>query len=236
MAEIIVALDLPSAGEALQLVDRIGETADFYKVGAPLFTRVGPSIIEELNRRDKRVFLDLKYHDIPNTVANAVAAAADLGVDLLTIHTTGGRAMLEAARTAAPRGSGPRILGVTLLTSLSAVEVGEIWDRGIDSLPDEVARLAASAADAELDGVVASPLEASALKELHGPGFLVVTPGIRPAGGQAGDQTRIATPAAAARAGADYLVIGRPVLTAKDPVEVIASIRSEIDQVEGDQG
>lgn len=228
MAEIIVALDLPTANEALRLVDRLGDTVGFYKIGAPLFTRVGPSIVEELTSRDKKVFLDLKYHDIPNTVAQAVEAAAALGISLLTVHASGGSAMLRAAREVVSQGGGPRILGVTLLTSFSAADVEEVWDKELRSLREEVARLAGVAADAGLDGVVASAMEAEALKRRHGPDFLVVTPGIRPAGHLAGDQTRIATPADAVRAGSDYLVVGRPVLTAEDPVALMEEMLEQI--------
>lgn len=233
MAEIIVALDLPTTAEALLLVDRLGAEVDFYKVGAPLFTRVGPSIVEELTGRGKRVFLDLKFHDIPNTVAQSVAAAAALGVDLLTVHASGGSAMLRAAREAVPPGAGTRILGVTLLTSLSAAEVEEVWGKELRSLREDVARLAAIAAEAGLDGVVASAIEAEALKRRHGPEFLVITPGIRPAGHLAGDQARIASPVEAVRAGSDFLVIGRPVLTADDPAAVIAAVQA---QIEADRG
>lgn len=236
MAEIIVALDLPTAPEALSLVDRLGDAVGFYKVGAPLFTRVGPAIVEELNRRGKRVFLDLKYHDIPNTVAQAVSAAAELEISLLTIHASGGSAMLRAAREVVARGEGPRLVGVTLLTSFSAADVEEVWDKELRSLREEVARLAAVAAEAGLDGVVASALEAEALKRRHGPEFLVVTPGIRPAGHLAGDQARIATPADAVRAGSDYLVIGRPVLTAEDPNGVIDTILAQMREAEGGEG
>jgi orotidine-5'-phosphate decarboxylase len=234
MAEIIVALDLPTAVEALSLVDRLGADVDFYKIGAPLFTRTGPAIVEELNSRGKRVFLDLKYHDIPNTVAQAVSAAAELDVALLTVHASGGSAMLRAAREAVPAGEGPRLLGVTLLTSFSAADVEEVWDKELRSLREEVARLAAVAAEAGLDGVIASALEAEALKRRHGPEFLVITPGIRPAGHLAGDQARVATPAEAVRAGSDYLVVGRPVLTAADPREVIDTIRAQIRDAEGE--
>lgn len=232
MAEIIVALDLPTAAEALDLVDRLGDDVGFYKVGAPLFTRVGPTIVEELNDRGKRVFLDLKYHDIPNTVAQAVAAAAALDVELLTLHASGGSAMLRAAREVVNRGEGPKLLGVTLLTSFSAAEVEEVWDKELRSLREEVARLAAVAADAGLDGVIASALEAEALKRRHGQEFLVITPGIRPAGHLAGDQARIATPAEAVRAGSDYLVVGRPVTSATDPREVVRTIREQIGEAE----
>jgi orotidine-5'-phosphate decarboxylase len=235
MAEIIVALDLPTAPEAFALVDRLGDEVGFYKVGAPLFTRAGPAVVEELNARGKRVFLDLKYHDIPNTVAQAVAAAAELDVALLTVHASGGSAMLRAAREAVPPGEGPKLLGVTLLTSFSAADVEEVWDKELRSLREEVARLAAVAAAAGLDGVIASALEAEALKRRHGPEFLVITPGIRPAGHLAGDQARIATPADAVRAGSDYLVVGRPVLTAADPSAVIRAIQEQIRETEGDE-
>jgi orotidine-5'-phosphate decarboxylase len=235
MTEIIVALDLPTSREALTLVDRLGDEVDFYKVGSPLFTRVGPGIIEELTKRGKRVFLDLKFHDIPNTVAQAVAAAAALGVDLLTLHASGGTAMLRAAREAVPPGEGPRLLGVTLLTSFSAADVEEVWDKELRSLREEVARLAAIAAEAGLDGVIASAMEAEALKRKHGPEFLVITPGIRPAGHLAGDQARIATPADATVAGSDYLVVGRPVLNAEEPEAVIAAIKTQVEEARGSE-
>lgn len=235
MAEMIVALDLPTAERALALVDRLGESVDYYKVGAPLFTRSGPAIVNELTRRGKRVFLDLKYHDIPNTVANAVAAAAELGVAMLTVHATGGSAMLRAAREAVGH-EGPRLVAVTLLTSFAATDLEEVWNKELRSLREEVARLAALAADAGMDGVVASAIEAEILKRKHGPEFTVVTPGIRPAGHGAGDQARVATPADAVRAGSDYLVVGRPIVAAEDPVAVAAEIQREIASARGGQG
>ena len=231
MAELIVALDHSSQRAALSLVDRLGDAVDFYKVGAPLFTRSGPVIIRHLRERGKRVFLDLKYHDIPNTVARAVESAAAMEVELLTVHASGGTAMLRAAREAAGE-EGPRIIAVTLLTSLSAAEVEEAWAKELRSMREEVTRLAALAADAGLDGVVASALEVEGIKRRHGPGFLVVTPGIRPASTEAADHFRSATPNDAVRAGADYLVVGRPIFDARKPVEAAEAILREMGAVE----
>ena len=232
MSEIIVALDLPSAEQALDLVDGLGEAVGFYKVGSPLFTRSGPRFVAELRARGKRVFLDLKYHDIPSTVANAVQSAAELEVDLITLHASGGEAMMRAARDVVGD-DGPRLLGVTILTSFTAFDVEQVWNKQILSVRDEVARLTNLAVDAGLHGVVTSPLEVESLKRRHGAGLIVVTPGIRPPDGQMGDQVRTATPAEAARAGSDYLVIGRPVLTAADPRAVVMAVRSEIEGVSG---
>jgi orotidine-5'-phosphate decarboxylase len=156
-----------------------------------------------------------------------VSAAAELGVDLLTLHASGGEAMMKAARAAAPE-NGMRLLGVTILTSFSGAEVEQVWNKEILSVRDEVARLARFAAEAGLHGVVASPLEIEAIKRRHGADFLVVTPGIRLPGGASGDQVRTASPAEAARAGADFIVVGRPVLTAEDPIAVIQAMRSDI--------
>lgn len=228
MAEIIVALDVASGDEALALVDRLGDSIGFYKVGSPLFTRVGPPLVRALRDRGKKVFLDLKYHDIPSTVANAVTSAAELDVDLMTIHASGGEAMMRAARNAVGD-DGPRLLGVTILTSFSAVDVEQVWNKEILSVRDEVVRLAGLAVDAGLHGVVTSPLEVEALRRRHGSGIVIVTPGIRPAGGSLGDQARTATPGEAVRTGSDYLVVGRPVLTAGDPVSVVQSMRADMD-------
>jgi orotidine-5'-phosphate decarboxylase len=232
MKSLIVALDLPTADEALALVDELGDSAGWFKVGSQLFTRAGPPLVDELKDRGKRVFLDLKYHDIPNTVARAVEAAAELGADMLTLHASGGSAMLTAARDAMGQ-DGPALIGVTLLTSFTAADVEEVWDKELRSLRDEVARLTALARAAELDGVVASPLEVEALKRKHGAEFLVVTPGIRPAGDTAGDQARTGTPAAAVRAGADYLVIGRPIYAADDPADAFHRISAEVERASG---
>lgn len=227
---LIVALDVKSNAAALRLVERLGDAVSFYKVGSPLFTRSGPDIVKQLKQAGKRVFLDLKYHDIPNTVSSAVRAAADLGVDLLTIHSSGGAAMINAARDAAGD-DGPRILAVTVLTSFGGDDAEQVWGKQINSLREEVMRLAQLAADAGAHGVIASPLEAEGLKRRHGSGFLVVTPGIRPAGAERGDQVRTATPADAIKAGADYLVVGRPVIEAENPAEVVSQMQEELAQV-----
>lgn len=227
MKSLIVALDLPTAADALELVDALGPGADFFKVGAQLFTREGPELVRELKDREKRVFLDLKYHDIPHTVARAVEAAAELGIDMLTVHASGGRAMMAAARDAVGL-DGPTLVGVTLLTSFTGSDVEEVWDKELRSIRDDVARLAALAAEAGLDGVVSSALEVEAVKRRHGAAFLVVTPGIRPAGERAGDQARIATPEDAVRAGADYLVVGRPIHGADDPRVAFDRIMDEV--------
>ena len=226
MKDLIVALDLPTADAALSLVDELGDPAGYYKVGPQLFTRAGPDLIRALKDRGKRVFLDLKYHDIPHTVARSVESAAELGVDMLTIHASGGSAMMRAAREAVAL-DGPILVGVTLLTSFSGADVEEVWDKELRSLRDDVARLANLAAEAGLDGVVSSALEVEALKRRHGGDFLVVTPGIRPEGEAVGDQTRVATPAQAVLAGADYLVIGRPIHAATDPAAAFQSLMDE---------
>lgn len=226
MTDVIIALDRASAVEALDLVDRLGDGADFYKVGLELFTRAGPTVVTELVSRDKRVFLDLKVHDIPNTVARTVAAASDLGVDLLTVHGAGGESMLEAAAGAAT--GKLRLLAVTVLTSLTPDEMGTVWGREIRSVREEVGRLAEVARSAGVTGVVASALEASWIRSHLGPDLFIVTPGIRPAGADRGDQKRVATPADAVRAGSDALVVGRPVTEADDPVAALAAIVEEV--------
>ncbi|MGH7476462.1 MAG: orotidine-5'-phosphate decarboxylase [Longimicrobiales bacterium] len=229
MPEIIVALDVASAKLGHALVERLGEDADFYKVGSLLFSAAGPEFVRELRQAGKRVFLDLKYLDIPHTVAGAVEAAARLDVELLTLHASGGTAMMRAARDALGHDEGrPKLVGVTVLTSFTAAELELVWDKQLRSLREEVARLAGLAAAAGLDGVVASAREAESLKRRHGADFIVVTPGIRPAGTLEADQARTGTPAEAARAGADYLVIGRPVTAAADPAVALRGIRAEI--------
>ncbi len=226
-SRIIVALDYPSAEQASAFIERVTPDSCILKVGKELFTRSGPAFVGELVERGFRVFLDLKYHDIPNTVARACAAAADLGVWMLNVHALGGRRMMEAAREAIEaRSDRPLLIAVTILTSMDAGDLAEI---GIDSAPaDMVRRLAGLASESGLDGVVCSAHEAGMLRRDNGPGFTLVTPGIRPAGSDSGDQRRIMTPAEAIAAGSDYLVIGRPITGADDPQAVLAAINGEI--------
>jgi len=225
-AEIAIALDLPTAAAAIRLVDAVGDVGTWYKVGSVLAVSDGPTLVRELTARGKTVFLDLKWHDIPNTVAGAVTAAAALGVSLATVHLAGGRVMLEAA-AAARAGSGLRLVGVGVLTSLDAAGFGAIVGRpGLD-LGDEQERLVRSGLGV-LDGFVTAVAEATRLRKLAGEKALLVTPGIRRAGEAAGDQSRIATPRAAVEAGSDLLVVGRPVTGAADPAAAVREIRQEI--------
>ena len=215
----IVALDRPSWPEALRLVDGLGPRAGFYKVGLELFTAEGPGTVRELTGRGKRVFLDLKLHDIPNTVAGAARAAARLGVDLLTVHAAGGTAMVRAAADAALEESGgrTRVLAVTVLTSLSAANLPASFrrDRGLD---DVVISLAEESVANGAGGLVCSGAEVGALRTRLGTAPLLVVPGTRPPGADAQDQARVVTPRAALDAGADWLVVGRAVTGAADPV------------------
>jgi len=222
---LIVALDVPEADAARALVDRLSGAVGLFKVGSQLFTAAGPDFVHEIVARGEKVFLDLKFHDIPNTVAGAVASASRLGVSLLDVHGLGGRAMIEAAVGALPA-MGTRLLAITVLTSHDEDTLGEIGVNG--PMAESVRRLAVLAKDAGADGVVASPHEVAFIREACGTGFLIVTPGIRPAGAAAGDQARAATPAAALAAGADYLVVGRPITAAADPRAAADAIVGEM--------
>ena len=219
MAQVIIPLDVPTLDDAMGLVDSLGEAADFYKVGLELFTAEGSAAVQALKQRNKRVFLDLKLHDIPSTVARAVARARVLEVDLLTLHATGGRLMMEAAAQAAENDL--TLLGVTVLTSMTSSDMEHSWGREVDSIEEEVVRLATLVRDSGVGGVVASVREAAPVKKALGSDLVVVTPGIRFAGGDAHDQARVSTPGAAVAAGADYLVIGRSVTQAPDPAEAL---------------
>ncbi len=222
MAQVIIALDVPTLDQAVGLVDSLGERTEFYKVGLELFTAEGPAAVRALRGRDKRVFLDLKLNDIPYTVARAVARARDLEVDLLTLHATGGRPMMEAAAEAA--GGHLTLLGVTVLTSMTASDVEDSWGRAVDSIEEEVVRLARFVQESGVGGVVASVLEAAPIRDALGTDLVVVTPGIRLAGDDTHDQARVSTPAEAVAAGADYLVVGRSVTQAPDPVEALRRV------------
>ncbi len=226
MAQVIIPLDVPTLDEAMGVVDSHGEAVAVYKVGLELFTREGPAVLRALAERDKRIFLDLKLHDIPNTVSGAVRAAADLGVELLTIHIAGGCKMMEAAADAA--GDDLTLLGVTVLTSMTVSDVEDSWGRAVDSVEVEVVRLARLAREAGVGGVVASVWEAASIKEAVGSDMVVVTPGIRLAGDDTHDQARVATPAEAVAAGADYLVVGRSITQAPDPADALRRIYEEM--------
>ena len=224
MCEIVVALDVGDTDEALALLDRL-RGVRWVKVGSVLMTRSGAPLIRRLRDRGLSVFLDLKWHDIPNTVAGAVAAAGDQGVAMATVHTLGGSRMLEAAARAA--GTDLALVGVTVLTSHSPDDFGSAVGRASPDLTSEVVRLAGDAKAAGLRGVVCSPLEVAAVRAALGPDPLLVVPGIRSAHEAAGDQKRTATPADAIRAGATHLVVGRPILTAADPGAAFEALMRE---------
>ena len=226
-SKIIVALDYAEAGKALQLVQWLDPGLCRLKVGKELLTAAGPNLVEQLIDKGFGVFLDLKFHDIPNTVAKACETASKLGVWMLNVHASGGSAMMQAARDGvAKSGKSPKLIAVTVLTSMDQAALNQV---GVDgNLQDQVLRLARLAQQAGLDGVVCSAQEASALRTALGQDFCLVTPGIRPANASADDQSRIATPAEALRLGSSYLVIGRPITQAADPLLELQSIHQEI--------
>src|SRR5574337_1330885 len=229
--ELIVALDVGDLASAARLVEQLYPAVTLFKVGLQLFTAEGPRAVEAVQQRGGRVFLDLKLPDIPNTVAGAVREAARLGVEMCTLHASGGRSMLQAAAQAvADSGSPMRLLAVTVLTSLDAQGLEEVVGSTLD-VAAQVVRLASLAREAGLDGVVASPHEIGALRAALGPSMCLVIPGIRPAWAAADDQRRVMTPGAAAVAGADYLVIGRPITAAADPLKATGMILDELKAV-----
>lgn len=225
---IVVALDFDNKFKALQLIDKLDPSMCRLKVGKEMFTLFGPQLVKEIHDRGFDLFLDLKFHDIPNTVAKAVTAAAEMGVWMVNVHASGGLAMMEAARRALlPYGdNAPLLIAVTVLTSMSDDELKLIGVAG--SAEDQVRRLARLTQKAGLDGVVCSARESSMLKAEFGADFKLVTPGIRPAGSDAGDQKRIMTPAEAMAAGSDYLVIGRPITQAADPLATLQAIHQSL--------
>ncbi len=227
---LIVALDVPTGAEAEALAAKLQAQVHWFKIGLELYCAEGPGLVRDFAKAGRQVFLDLKLHDIPATVGRATSRLAELGAGLLTVHASGGHAMMEAAVQAAAEGSqgGKRlcILAVTALTSLSQEDLGAV---GIDkALPNLVVQRALLAASAGCDGVVASPHEAAALREVLPEDFLIVTPGIRPTGTDVGDQKRVMTPAQALQAGADMIVVGRPVRDASDPLQAATAIAAEL--------
>ena len=225
--KIIITLDYPSAAPALALADKLQPSLCRLKVGKELFTATGPALLEQLMNRSFEIFLDLKFHDIPNTTAQACKAAAGFGVWMVNVHALGGRKMLEAAREAiASSARQPKLIAVTLLTSMAQDDLAGI---GINATPAEmVLRLATLARECGLDGVVCSAQEAALLRKQCGTDFCLVTPGIRPVQASLDDQLRVMTPQAALRAGASYLVIGRPITQAVDPLQALLDINKEI--------
>jgi len=224
---IIIALDYPNEASAWQLIDQLDAKMCRLKIGKEMFTRLGPDFVRKVINKGFDVFLDLKYHDIPNTVAAACEAGADLGVWMMNVHAAGGRKMMEtAANRLAKLQSRPLLIAVTILTSLSADEVAEIGYPG--SPQDNVSRFAELTESSGLDGVVCSPLEAGVLRGERCADFRLVTPGVRPATASMDDQTRVMTPSDAMRAGSDFLVVGRPITAAKNPLESLIAINDEV--------
>jgi len=228
MAELIVALDVSSTQEVERIVDRLGDAVSFYKIGLELFSAEGPDVVKAVKRRGKKVFLDLKLHDIPRTVERAVKSGAALGVDLMTIHAVGGKAMIRAAKDAAlacgPKA--PKILAVTVLTSLDQSDLADLGvTRDMKAQVEALGRLACSNG---ADGIVCSPKEVAAMRAALGPTALLVTPGVRPAGAAVGDQKRVATPGQAVKDGSTHLVVGRPILEAADLCAAALAIAAEM--------
>jgi len=227
---VIVALDYPDVKQAQAMVEQLDPLRCRLKVGKELFTRGGPQLVEKIVERGYEVFLDLKYHDIPNTVAGACAAAAELGIWMVNVHALGGRKMMEAAREAIEKANHkPLLIAVTVLTSMGEDDLNEI---GLSGSPaSNVQRLASLAEDSGMDGVVCSPQEVTMLRDTITSEFRLVTPGIRPTWSAKGDQTRITTPSDAIRNGSDYLVIGRPITAAPQPLEALRLIEDELAKV-----
>jgi orotidine-5'-phosphate decarboxylase len=224
---LIVALDVPDAASAAAMVDRLEGTCQWFKVGLELFVAAGPAVLEPLLKRGHSVFLDLKFNDIPNTVAGAVRSAAALGVRMMSVHASGGPAMLAAARTALEGlADPPELLAVTVLTSMDPAQVNAV---GLERSPaKQVELLARMGLEAGIRGFVCSPQEVASLRTITGPKGVLVIPGIRPAGATVGDQKRIATPAEALRMGASHLVVGRPITQAPDPAEAAEAVLQEM--------
>jgi len=222
----IVALDVPDMARALEVVKRLGDSCEFYKVGGELFTASGPAMVEALRLQGKRVFLDLKFHDIPNTVRSAARSAAACGASLITVHATGGRAMITAAVEGA--GGECRVLAVTILTSFDGPGLSDALGKPVSSMADEVMRLAGISLDAGAYGVVCSGQESARVVEEFKGRLATLVPGVRLAGDAANDQSRVVTPADAARAGASFIILGRTVTAAPDPIVAMRRVLDEL--------
>ncbi len=232
MTQLIVALDKDSLEEALPLVDAAGDSVEWYKIGSQLFCKEGPAAVKALKERGKKVFLDLKFHDIPNTVANAVANGVAMGADMINVHACGGEEMMtravEAGIKNAPAGTKPLVIAVTVLTSMNEAALQQVLNHDNCTPAQHVTHLAKLAKKSGMNGVVCSAHEIDVIHENCGDDFILVVPGIRPAGAAVGDQKRVMTPREAAAKGADFIVVGRPVLQAENPAEAAKAIQSEL--------
>ncbi len=232
MTQLIVALDKDSLEEALPLVDAAGDSVEWYKIGSQLFCKEGPAAVKALKERGKKVFLDLKFHDIPNTVANAVANGVAMGADMINVHACGGEEMMnravEAGIANAPSGTTPLVIAVTVLTSMNKAALQQALNCDSCTPEGHVKHLAKLAKTSGMNGVVCSAHEIDVIRENCGKDFVLVVPGIRPAGAAVGDQKRVMTPGEAAAKGADFIVVGRPVLQAENPADAAKAIQSEL--------
>ena len=235
MTKLIVALDKDNLEDAMAIVDSAGKEVEWYKIGSQLFCKEGPAAVKALKKRGKKIFLDLKFHDIPNTVANAVANAVTMGVDMVNVHASGGMEMMQrsieaAKKTSTEKTQLPMVIAVTVLTSMNQESLNEVLNTGDNAISpaDQVIHLAKLTKKSGLHGVVCSAHEISMIKKECGSDFSLVVPGIRPAGAALGDQKRVMTPAEASKAGADYIVVGRPVLLAENPSEAAKAINKEL--------
>lgn len=233
--KLIVALDFPTLDDAKNCVLELGDSVSYYKVGMELYYAVGAEIIKFLKQQNKKVFLDLKLQDIPNTVAHACAVLTGLGADIMNVHAVGGRKMMaEAVKAVHARAAelgieAPKLIAVTVLTSMDEQQYGELNYK--NTVAEQVVALAKLAQEAGMDGVVASPMEAAGIRAACGPDFLIITPGVRPAGAALNDQSRVATPAGAIRNGASHIVVGRPVTQAADRKQAAVAINKEIENL-----
>ena len=232
MTQLIVALDRDSLEEALPLVDAAGDSVQWYKIGSQLFCKEGPAAVKALKERGKKVFLDLKFHDIPNTVANAVANGIAMGADMINVHACGGEEMMtravEAGIKNAPSGTNPLVIAVTVLTSMNGEALKQVLNYDNCTPAGHVKHLAKLAKTSGMNGVVCSAHEIDVIRESCGKDFVLVVPGIRPTGAAVGDQKRVMTPGEAAAKGADFIVVGRPVLQAENPAEAAKAIQAEL--------